>query len=117
MATATTLFGLDTNLDQVTIQLPANAGTLAATGKLGVDEQGDAGFDIHYDAETGTATNHARGIATLNVDGRYRLYEIELLTGRAVLVGEFPQGQQVIDLTTGFREVEIEGIVLPNDWW
>jgi Domain of unknown function (DUF4394) len=110
MATATTLFGLDTSLDQVVIQSPANAGTLAATGKLGVDAQGDAGFDIHYDAQTRGATGHGRGIATLNVGGSYRLYEIELLTGRAVLVGEFPPGQQVIDLTTGFLNDEIEGI-------
>jgi Domain of unknown function (DUF4394) len=115
MATATTLFALDTNLDQVTIQSPANGGTLAATGKLGVDAQGDAGFDIHYGAETRTA-DHARGLATLNVDGAYRLYEIELLTGRAVLMGEFPQGQQVIDLATGFPDVEIEGILQGQGW-
>ena len=111
-ATATTLFVLDTKQDQVTIQSPANAGSLAATGKLGVDAQGDAGFDIHYDSETGAATNHARGLATLNVDGTYRLYDIELLTGRATLIGDFPPGQQITDLTTGFRKTEIEGITL-----
>ena len=35
--TATTLFDIDTNLDQVVVQSPPNAGTLAATGKLGID--------------------------------------------------------------------------------
>ena len=35
--TATTLFDIDSTLDQTSIQSPANAGTLAATGKLGID--------------------------------------------------------------------------------
>ena len=115
-ATATTLFALDTMLDQITIQSPANAGSLAPTGKLGVDAQGDAGFDIHYDADAPTTTNHSRGIAALNVGGAYHLYDIELLTGRATLIGDFPQGQQIIDLTTGFRRGEIEGIVLAEGY-
>jgi hypothetical protein len=100
--TSTTLFVLDTMQDQVMIQSPANAGTLAATGKLGGDAQGDAGFDIHYDPDTGVATNPGHGIATLNIDGAYRLYDVELLTGKATVIGDFPQGQQVFDLTTGF---------------
>ncbi len=33
--TATTLFDIDTRLDQVVLQVPANAGTLSPTGKLG----------------------------------------------------------------------------------
>ena len=45
-ATATTLFDLDTAMDQVAVQAPANAGSLSATGKLGVDAGSDAGFDI-----------------------------------------------------------------------
>ena len=44
--TATTLFDLDTALDQVEIQSPANAGLLVPTGKLGVDAGADVGFDI-----------------------------------------------------------------------
>jgi len=85
------------------IQSPANAGTLAATGKLDVDAQGDAGFDIRYDPDSGAATNPGHGIATINVDATYRLYDIERLTGKATLTGDFPQGNQVLDLTTGFR--------------
>ena len=47
--TATTLFVLDTNLDQIAVQSPANAGSLAATGKLGVDAGAAVGFDIFSD--------------------------------------------------------------------
>ncbi len=65
--TATTLFVLDTNLDQIAIQSPANAGILAATGKLGVDADSDAGFDIHYTPDDTTADG--RGLAVLKVNG------------------------------------------------
>ena len=51
--TATTLFDIDTTMDQVAIQSPANSGSLAATGKLGVDAVGDAGFDIYSAVKKG----------------------------------------------------------------
>jgi hypothetical protein len=53
--TATTLFTLDPSRDQVAIQSPANAGLLAATGTLGVNADGDVGFDIHYSADGASA--------------------------------------------------------------
>ena len=111
-ATATTLFTVDPGRDQVAIQSPANAGLLVATGNLGVDVEAgsDAGFDIHYTA--GGASADGRGLAALKVNGRYRLYRVELLTGRARLVGAFPASRQVTDLTAGFRRDEIEGIML-----
>ena len=71
--TATTLFDIDTAMDQVAIQAPANAGSLSPTGKLGADAGSDAGFDI------GGKDNH--GWATLSVGGKYRLYAVSLLTG------------------------------------
>ncbi|MET0997972.1 MAG: DUF4394 domain-containing protein [Marmoricola sp.] len=89
-ATATTLFDLDTAMDQVAVQAPANAGSLSATGKLGVDAGSDAGFDI---AGTGN-----RGWAALSVGGTYRLYSVELLTGRVTSKGSFPRSLQVSDL-------------------
>lgn len=88
--TATTLFDLDTALDQVAIQAPANAGPLSSTGKLGVDAGSDAGFDI-----TGKKN---RGWATLSVGGRYRLYSVSLLDGEARLKGTFPRSVQVSDI-------------------
>jgi hypothetical protein len=112
-ATATTLFVLDTSKGQVAIQSPANAGLLAATGTLGVDVKAgsDAGFDVHY-TPNGASGSTGRGLATLKVNGTWRLYAVELLTGKARLVGGFPAGQQVVDLTAGFRRDELQGILL-----
>ena len=72
------------------VQAPANAGSLSATGKLGVDAGSDAGFDI---AGKG---NH--GYATLSVGGKYRLYSVSLLTGAVTSKGSFPGSVQVSDL-------------------
>ncbi|USQ86231.1 DUF4394 domain-containing protein [Streptomyces phaeoluteigriseus] len=93
-ATATTLFDLDTMADRVSLQSPANAGTLAPTGNLGVDAALNAGFDIHYSPATGI--NH--GYAVLNTSGTYRLYEVDILTGKATNRGAFPKKYQVTDL-------------------
>lgn len=56
----TTLFDLDTTFDQVAIQSPANAGSLAATGKLGVDTGVDAGFDIFTKLKQGISVGSTR---------------------------------------------------------
>lgn len=90
--TGTTLFDLNTMTDQVFVQSPANNGSLAVTGKLGLDAAGDAGFDIYSTLKSNTA------FATLKVEGRYRLFRIDLLTGRAANLGAFPQRTQVSDI-------------------
>ncbi|MBG0562806.1 DUF4394 domain-containing protein [Actinoplanes aureus] len=89
--TATTLFDLDTTLDQIAVQAPANAGLLSPTGKLGVDAGAEAGFDIYTDAD-------ATGFAALQVGGRNVLYRISLLSGRADQLGRFPATVTVTDL-------------------
>ncbi|MFE9933380.1 DUF4394 domain-containing protein [Streptomyces sp. NPDC005533] len=93
-ATATTLFDIDTRADRISLQSPANAGTLAPTGNLGVDAGPEAGFDIYFDAKHGT--NH--GFAALTSAGSAHLYEINVLTGAARDLGAFPNKQQVTDL-------------------
>ncbi|MFE7482704.1 DUF4394 domain-containing protein [Streptomyces sp. NPDC057552] len=93
-ATATTLFDIDTLADRVSLQSPANAGTLAPTGNLGVDAGPDAGFDIYFSPKHGT--NH--GFATLNTAGAARLYAVDVLTGAARDLGAFPRAHQVTDL-------------------
>jgi hypothetical protein len=95
--TGTTLFDLDTALDQVEIQSPANAGLLVPTGKLGVDAGADVGFDIATDARRGTS----RGFASIGS----RLYGIDLLSGRASSLGAFPRRHAVtgIAIPTGQR--------------
>ncbi|PVC87775.1 hypothetical protein DBP19_24825 [Streptomyces sp. CS090A] len=93
-ATATTLFDIDTLADRVSLQSPANAGTLAPTGNLGVDAGPDAGFDIYFSPKYGTN----QGFAALNTAGAARLYAVDVLTGAARDLGAFPQRRQVTDL-------------------
>jgi hypothetical protein len=95
--TATTLFDVDTMLDQVAVQSPANAGSLAPTGKLGVDAGSSAGLDI-YSTLAGGVTVGNRALATLDVSARTRLYRVDVLTGRADLIGAFRPGTRVVDL-------------------
>jgi len=95
--TATTLFDLDTNLDQVAVQSPANAGSLAPTGKLRVDTGSAAGFDIYSTVRGGTTVG-ARAFATLQVGGRSAFFTVSLLTGNASPVDFFRARDQVTDI-------------------
>jgi hypothetical protein len=95
--TATALYDIDTAMDQVSLQAPANAGQLSPIGKLGVDTGASAGFDIYSQLRGGRAVD-AAGYATLSVGGQQTLYQISLITGRADKVGSFPRGSQVVDL-------------------
>ena len=95
--TATTLFDLDTTLNQISVQSPANAGSLAPTGKIGVDAGGSAGFDIYSPLRNAPATSPT-ALATLQVGERSGLYKVDLLTGRAKAVGTFPSRLQIVDL-------------------
>lgn len=91
--TATTLFDVDTTADQVSVQSPANAGSLAPTGKLGVDAGPVAGFDIYSTVRRGVTVSNT-AYAALN--GRF--YTVNVLTGTASLVGTFPANRQVADI-------------------
>ncbi|SCF61666.1 protein of unknown function [Streptomyces sp. Cmuel-A718b] len=76
------------------LQSPANSGTLAPTGNLGVNAGPNAGFDIYFSHRA--RTNH--GFAALSVNGAYRFYDVNILTGQAVGVGAFPKAHQVTDV-------------------
>ena len=93
--TATTLFDLDTALDRVALQSPANAGTLAPTGTLPADIGPDAGFDI-YSSLTDGVTDGNAAFAAVEVDGERRLWAVDVLTGGAADLGAF--GADVTDL-------------------
>ncbi|WP_405790491.1 DUF4394 domain-containing protein [Streptomyces sp. NBC_01367] len=54
----------------------------------------DAGFDIYYNAKTGTN----KGFATLGTGSSYSLYEISILNGKATNRGTFPSRQRVTDI-------------------
>ncbi len=87
--TGTTLFDINTALDQVAIQSPANNGTLAPTGGLRIDADLDAGFDI-YAKLRGGRTVEVTGFATLTSGGTSALYSVDLLGGAVDRVGKFP---------------------------
>lgn len=86
--TATTLFDLNTATDQVAVQSPANGGTLAPTGKLGVDTSAVVGFDIYSSLRGGVADANS-AFASLTVGGKSAFYRIDLLTGDADKAGTF----------------------------
>jgi hypothetical protein len=98
--TATTLYDIDTTLDQVVLQSPANSGQLSPVGKLGVDASGDAGFDIYTSTRNGRATD-AVGYAVLNVGSRAGVYQISLVTGHAHRISAVPNKWQLTDLAVG----------------
>lgn len=92
--TGTTLLVLDSNLNQISLQSPANAGFLVATGQLGVNPS-DGGLDI-YSVLRNNMTVAQRALAALVVDGSAGLYNVDLLTGAASKRGSF--NTQVIDI-------------------
>lgn len=95
--TGTTLFNIDTLLNQVVIQSPPNAGSLVATGQLTVDPDTPLGFDIYSSRRTvGSPAGSNRGFASMVVGGITGLYNISLLSGRAALIWTFPTA--VIDI-------------------
>jgi Domain of unknown function (DUF4394) len=97
--TATTLFDIDITLDQVVLQIPPNNGSLSAAGKLMVDATAVVGFDIYSTVRDGVAVDvEAFAALTSATDGKVRLYEVNLLTGKASSRGRFKSDDQVIDI-------------------
>lgn len=96
-STSTTLFDLDTAADRIALQSPANAGTLAVTGGLGIAVADIAGFDIVTRTSGGRAvSNVAYAALRLTGEGRPSLYKIDLLSGKATKVASFDT--QVADI-------------------
>jgi hypothetical protein len=87
LATTTTLYGIDSNLDILVIQNPPNNGTLNTVGALGVDATAVLGFDIR---NFGAGADSA--YATLVVGGTPGLYSIDLASGTASLIGTIGGG-------------------------
>lgn len=96
--TATTLYTIDSMLDQVNIQAPPNAGTQNTTGKLTVDTTPNVGFDIYSTIRNNTTVN-VEGFASLtSADNSVRFYSITLFTGKAVSRGSFSSQNRVVDI-------------------
>jgi Domain of unknown function (DUF4394) len=95
--TGTTLFDVDSALDQVSIQSPPNNGSLVATGKLGVDTGPNAAFDIVSNLRRGTTVDNT-GYAALSLSSTSTVHTVNLLTG-AVSEGErFDRGVSLIGM-------------------
>jgi hypothetical protein len=95
--TATTLFDLDSVLDQIAIQAPPNAGSLNPTGKLGVDTGATVGFDIYSKIRNGTTVD-VRAFASLTTGSRSELFEVNLFTGSVDSQGDFSTRNQVVGI-------------------
>jgi len=103
--TATTLYALDTMLDQVDLQSPPNDGTLAATGKLGVDAGAAVGFDIYSTVRAGTSVGAQALASILAADGSNRLYSISLSTGKATSRGAFSGQYKVVGIAIPLNQL------------
>ena len=93
--TGTTLFDIDASLNQVVIQSPPNAGSLAPTGQLTVDVDAPVGFDIYTTQQNGVAI-HNDAFASLIVGGTSGFYRVNLLTGQASLIESL--NEQLMDI-------------------
>jgi 3D (Asp-Asp-Asp) domain-containing protein len=118
-SSATTLYGIDSNLNALVTQgtavgvTPAvspNTGQLFTVGSLGmgVDPNGILGFDIS--SETGVA------LASFNSDagGATNLFTINLTTGAATLIGAIGGGDTILDIAIEVRLPEFFGITASN---
>ncbi len=77
----TTLFDIDSGLDVLAIQDPANDGTLKTVGPIGVDVPDEAGLDVATDDAGRDAAWAAWGTS---------LFTLDLTTGRATAAGPVP---------------------------
>ena len=98
-ATATVLYDIQASTDRLLIQSPANNGTLANVGSLGVDVNGTLGFDIytHVD-ESGTAVSNTGIVTTSGLIDRSTIHTIDLETGAITTLGNFLPRHEVIDI-------------------
>jgi Domain of unknown function (DUF4394) len=87
-ATGTTLFDIDTTNNLVAIQSPPGTGVLNAAGSLTVDAGSQAGFDIYSTLRKGVTTRNM-AFASLSVGGKTGLYGVNVITGKALLIGNF----------------------------
>ncbi|MEP6518752.1 DUF4394 domain-containing protein [Microcoleus vaginatus] len=88
-AASTTLFAIDTNLDILVRQDPPNNGVLNTIGSLGIDAGTVLGFDVRSVGGNETA------LAAIEVGGVSSLYNINLTTGQASIVGQIGDGRGI----------------------
>lgn len=106
-ATSTTLFGLDSTSNELLIQSPPNDGTVTLVGPLGVDFDGNAGFDIAAGSNIGYAALFAGALPS-------NLYTIDLTTGAASLVGAIASTNAVRSMAVAAGPETVFGVSTSN---
>ncbi|MEZ5424765.1 MAG: DUF4394 domain-containing protein [Pyrinomonadaceae bacterium] len=99
-ATSTRLFDIDSDLDILAQQNPANAGTLLTVGPLTWNTSANAGFDIIRGSNRGLAALEL--IVGGNPAGNSGLYEVDTATGTAAFIAPIGANFPIISLTVGF---------------
>ena len=103
--TNTTLYNLDSTLDQIVVQSPPNNGSLVATGKLTVDASAVVGFDMHSTLRNGVTVDLQSLAAIKMADGMTNLYSVNVLTGKATSRGMFSRQNAVIDIAIPLNQL------------
>jgi hypothetical protein len=93
-ATQTALYVIDVTTDKLYLQNPPNAGTLTEVGALGINVETANGFDI------GSTTGMAYGVFTVGASNG--LYGINISTGAATKLFDFPKNTRGFTLGLGF---------------
>jgi hypothetical protein len=88
-ANSTTLFVIDSNSDVLVRQDPPNNGVLNTIGSLGINASGVLGFDIR------SVGGNEKAVAALEVGGVSSLYNINLTSGQASIIGQIGDGRPV----------------------
>ncbi|GHA78857.1 hypothetical protein GCM10007067_15340 [Lysobacter bugurensis] len=104
-STATTLFDIDFKLDQVVLQSPANAGTLAGTGKLSFDIASCTGFDAYSTVRNGMTVKNEGYAALRSSSGTTRFYKVDLLTGKTYARGTFAGENTPVDIAIPLNQL------------
>ena len=100
-STTTVLYNIDSNTDRLVRQDPPNAGGLVDVGSLGVNVEGGNGFDIVSTNQViGGTTN--MGYAVLRQNTNSKVYSINLTTGAATPVADFPMLIQAMAVGLSF---------------
>ena len=93
-ATTTSLYVIDAATDKLYIQTPPNNGTLVEVGPLGINITADNGFDI------GGRSGKAYGV--FSIGAFTKLYTLDLTTGLALALLDFPAAAKDFAVGLGF---------------
>ena len=105
LTTNTTLYALDSSLDQIAVQSPPNNGSLVATGKLTINATALVGFDTYSTVRNGATVNVQSLASIKTTDGATKLYSINVPTGKATARGSFISDNQVIDIAIPLNQL------------